>query len=65
MKESKSIDVNSRGTIAAGLILGTIGVLSFIVQPGLVQGFVSVLGLSEADANFLASIEMALSLIHI
>ena len=59
MKESKSIDVNSRGTIAAGLILGTIGVLSFIVQPGLVQGFVSVLGLSEADANFLASIEMA------
>ncbi|MEP1486855.1 MAG: MFS transporter [Algibacter sp.] len=58
MKSTKSVDVNSRGTIAAGLILGTIGVLSFIVQPGLVQGFVSVLGLSEADANLLASIEM-------
>ncbi|WP_158839214.1 MFS transporter [Polaribacter sp. L3A8] len=59
MKKTKVIDVNSRGTIAAGVILGTIGVLSFIVQPGLVQGFVSVLGLSEADANLLASIEMA------
>ncbi len=59
MKNTESFDVNSRGTIAAGLILGTIGVLSFIVQPGLVQGFVSLLGLSEADANLLASIEMA------
>tara|TARA_B110000858_G_scaffold80356_1_gene93107 strand:+ start:15204 stop:16367 length:1164 start_codon:yes stop_codon:yes gene_type:complete len=59
MKNASSIDVNSRGTITAGLVLGTIGVLSFIVQPGLVQGFVSVLGLSEADANLLASIEMA------
>lgn len=59
MSENEIIDVNSRGTITAGLILGTIGVLSFIVQPGLVQGFVSVLGLSEADSNLLASVEMA------
>lgn len=58
MNTSKPFDVNSRGTITAGVILGTIGVLSFIVQPGLVQGFVSVLGLSEAGANFLASVEM-------
>lgn len=59
MTNKETVDVNSRGTIAAGVLLGTIGVLSFIVQPGLVQGFVSVLGLSEGDANLLASVEMA------
>ena len=41
-------DVNSRGTITSAIILGTIGVLAFIVQPGLVQGFVVELGLTEA-----------------
>ena len=51
-------DVNSRGTITAAIILGTIGVLAFIVQPGLVQGFVVELGLSEAEANDLAFAEM-------
>ncbi|MEE4163893.1 MAG: MFS transporter [Woeseiaceae bacterium] len=51
-------DVNSRGTIASAIILGTIGVLAFIVQPGLVQGFVVELGLSEAEANDLAFSEM-------
>jgi MFS family permease len=51
-------DVNSRGTISAAIILGTIGVLAFIVQPGLVQGFVVELGLSEAAANDLAFAEM-------
>lgn len=53
-----AIDINSRGTIGAAVILGTIGVLSFIVQPGLVQGFVSELGLSEIVANDLAFYEM-------
>ena len=42
----------------AAIILGTIGVLSFIVQPGLVQGFVTEYGLSEAVANELAFMEM-------
>jgi len=50
--------VNSIATIVSGIILGTIGVLSFIVQPGLVQGFVTQLGLSEAEANQLAFMEM-------
>ena len=45
------------GTIAA-ILLGTIGVLSFIVQPGLVQGFVTEYGTSEAVANELAFLEM-------
>jgi hypothetical protein len=51
-------DVNSRGTITSAIILGTIGVLAFIVQPGLVQGFVVELGLTEAQANDLAFSEM-------
>jgi hypothetical protein len=42
----------------AAIILGTIGVLSFIVQPGLVQGFVTEYSLSEAVANELAFLEM-------
>jgi len=42
----------------AAIILGTVGVLSFIVQPGLVQGFVTEYGLSEAIANELAFMEM-------
>ena len=49
---------DATGSVLSGIILGTIGVLSFIVQPGLVQGFVSELGLSEAAANQLAFDEM-------
>lgn len=44
--------------VAAAIILGTIGVLSFIVQPGLVQGFVTEYQLSESAANGLAFTEM-------
>ncbi|MEP7351508.1 MAG: MFS transporter [Sphingorhabdus sp.] len=45
--------------IASFVLLGTIGVLSFIVQPALVQGFVTLLHLTEAQAVDLAGIEMA------
>lgn len=51
--------VDSRAAIASFVLLGTIGVLSFIVQPALVQGFVTVLGMSEPRAVDLAGIEMA------
>ena len=51
--------VNRRPAIASFVLLGTVGVLSFIVQPALVQGFVSVLGLTESSAVDLAGIEMA------
>ena len=54
----KQFDINSAKTIISAVILGTIGVLSFIVQPGLVQGFVVELGLSEVAANDLAFSEM-------
>lgn len=58
MQQTDNIDFNSNRVIVSGIILGTIGVLSFIVQPGLVQGFVTELALSEADANSLAFDEM-------
>lgn len=59
MTDVKTTDVNSRSAVLSAIILGTIGVLSFIVQPGLVQGFVTEFGLSEAQANGLAFSEMA------
>lgn len=54
----QGIDINSNATIWAASLLGVVSVLSFIVQPGLVQGFVSELGLSEPEANDLAFLEM-------
>lgn len=51
-------DVNGWPAVASAILLGTIGVLSFIVQPGLVQGFVTHLGLTEAAAVDIAGIEM-------
>lgn len=45
--------------IASFVLLGTIGVLSFIVQPALVQGFVTQLHLTESQAVDLAGAEMA------
>ncbi|MCG8443536.1 MAG: hypothetical protein MI723_17165, partial [Caulobacterales bacterium] len=57
--ETHGFDVNAAPTVASAIALGTVGVLSFIVQPGLVQGFVTQFGLSEAAANDLAFAEMA------
>lgn len=54
----KALDVNSRNTILCAVLLGTLGVLSFIVQPGLVQAFVTELAVSEPRAVDLAGIEM-------
>ncbi|PLK22807.1 MFS transporter [Porphyrobacter sp. TH134] len=52
-------DRDTLSFILTAIVLGTVGVLSFIVQPGLVQGFVSEFGFSEAAANKLAFWEMA------
>ena len=48
----------TEASTVAAIVLGTIGVLSFIVQPGLVQGFVTEYDASEAVANSLAFAEM-------
>ena len=53
-----AVQINSRSAILSFILLGTVGVLSFIVQPGLVQAFVTELGFSEAQANGLAFAEM-------
>lgn len=54
-----SFDPESRSFVRTAIVLGTVGVLSFIVQPGLVQGFVGEFGFSEAAANTLTFWEMA------
>jgi len=56
---TREIDVDAPASVASAVVLGTVGVLSFIVQPGLVQGFVTELGLSEVAANDLAFTEMS------
>ena len=52
------LDVNGRAPVFSAVLLGTLGVLSFIVQPALVQGFVTHLGVSEPQAVNLAGLEM-------
>lgn len=57
-KMNRKSEFDSPKVVFSGVLLGTIGVLSFIVQPGLVQGFVTELNLNEATANELAFDEM-------
>lgn len=52
-------DPNQVASVLAAIVLGTVGVLSFIIQPGLVQAFVGELGLTEPEAVNLAGAEMA------
>ncbi len=54
----RDIDVNGWPAIVCAVILGTIGVLSFIIQPGIVQGYVTQLHVDEATAVNLAGVEM-------
>lgn len=52
------IDINGRAAVRSAIVLGTLGVLSFIVQPALVHGFVTQLGITESAAVNLAGLEM-------
>jgi len=54
----QSYDVNAQPSVASAIFLGTVGVISFIVQPGIVQGLVTNLHLSDAQANDVVGIEM-------
>ncbi len=58
MPARHDIDVNGWPAILCAVILGTIGVLSFIIQPGIVQGYVTQLHVDEATAVNLAGVEM-------
>ncbi|MEJ2409023.1 MAG: hypothetical protein P8Y58_02155 [Novosphingobium sp.] len=54
----REVDVNGWPAILSAVVLGTIGVISFIIQPGIVQGFVTQLGVGEGEAVNLAGFEM-------
>jgi predicted MFS family arabinose efflux permease len=53
-----NIDVNSTRSIASIIYLAVVGVCVFIIQPGFVQGLVVTLGLTPAEAGYIASAEM-------
>ncbi len=57
-KRPREIDVNGWPAIVSAIALGTIGVLSFIIQPGIVQGYVTHLHVSDAAAVNLVGLEM-------
>src|SRR3972149_8428135 len=55
---NQSIDVNSRRTLAASILVGVIGPEVFIVQPGFVQGLVQYVGFDDQGAGYAASAAM-------
>lgn len=58
MKSSNSLDINSVKSVASMIYLSVVGVCVFIIQPGIVQGFVSELGFSPEQAGYAASAEL-------
>ena len=57
-RRPREINVNGWPAIVSAVVLGTIGVLSFIIQPGVVQGYVEHLHVSDARAVDLVGLEM-------
>ena len=55
---TSELDINSRKSVFSMIYLAVVGVCVFIIQPGIVQGFVSELGLSPEQAGYVASAEM-------
>lgn len=56
--DPQRIDINSRRTLAATILVGVIGPEVFIVQPGFVQGLVEHVGFDDQGAGYAASAEM-------
>lgn len=54
----REINVNGWPAIGSAIVLGTIGVLSFIIQPGIVAGYVEHLHVPDATAVNLVGLEM-------
>jgi predicted MFS family arabinose efflux permease len=55
---NNELDINSRKSIVSMIYMTVVGVCVFIIQPGIVQGFVSELGLAPEQAGYAASAEM-------
>ena len=53
-----AVDINSRMTLFAAFYMGVVGPEVFIIQPGVVQGFVEYLKFTEQEAGYIASAEM-------
>ena len=59
MDERTGFDVNSRSTRWSAILFGVVGVQTFIIQPGFVQGLIEQLRFSERQAGLVASAEVA------
>ena len=57
-KRAAPIDINSKMTLFAAFYMGVVGPEVFIIQPGVVQGFVEYLAFTEQQAGYIASAEM-------
>jgi len=55
---AEEFDVDARWTVFTGILYGVLGGMSFIVQPGFVQGMTNYLGFSDAEAGYAISAEM-------
>ena len=53
-----TIDINSKMSLFAAFYMGVVGPEVFIIQPGIVQGFVEYLKFTEREAGYIASAEM-------
>ena len=58
LKAGADYSPDARSSIVAAVLLGIVANISFIIQPGLVGGFVEGLGLGEQQAGELAAAEM-------
>ena len=58
MTPNNTLDINSRKSIASIIYLAVISVCVFIIQPGIVQGFVTEMQLTPSQAGYVASAEM-------
>ena len=54
----QEFDVNGRPARWTAFLFGVIGVQTFIIQPGIVQGIVATLGYTERQAGWVAATEM-------
>lgn len=50
--------VDSRKSVASAILLGTLGVISFIIQPAEVEGLTAFEKISDGAANALVAYEM-------
>ena len=53
-----AVDINSKMSLFAAFYMGVVGPEVFIIQPGVVQGFVEYLKFTEQEAGYIASAEM-------